>query len=535
MAAVTRWVDYLNSAAGSYTTGDPGVAGVGTPGSCFGTAAVSDSFNIGTTNNRLYLTIDGFALPGGGYITLASGSDLDPRFVAKDIAEKIHALGASGPDRLKHAKCFWVNDDSSNRLEIYSGNLGDGSAPGANAASVVVASGVNTAHLELGFGTSTPSNGSDPGNNFAGGIAVSGTYNGFFDETYKIVIGHEYPVQTPDQGGTNSYLGTITAAGAYNHSQDFSYLIYIDTTSGTTMNAGTGNVPTMSWEEDNYGADNGGPVELLYSDYWYNVGTKGLMVKFTDDSEFNTCVNPNEAWTIDCNAVQYTHPVSNAQGPLGTARFFYCSNRGDCSTTYSVTPVSGSYTDLGNRGLAITFINGASSNLQAGDEFYVHATPPQPNTLTSNGISNLNYGNVTVSTESSLKTVIFEIKSGAIKIDTVKFGLQSHGSFSHHDQGLNDTFFRFGTVGPGNTAGLGNDIYEWKSNVVAEDLSGGDSYLYATEANLSVVADADSSESIGTSTYMGMVADPIWLNIKLGNSEVGANSTINYRIYFDYL
>jgi hypothetical protein len=31
-----------------------------------------------------------------------------------------------------------------------------------------------------------------------------------------------------------------------------------------------------------------------------------------------------------------------------------------------------------------------------------------------------------------------------------------------------------------------------------------------------------------------MCADPIWLGIKLGTAEVGANSTINYRIYFDY-
>ena len=60
------------------------------------------------------------------------------------------------------------------------------------------------------------------------------------------------------------------------------------------------------------------------------------------------------------------------------------------------------------------------------------------------------------------------------------------------------------------------------------------SYLYATKEGLAVVADADSSEAIGTSTQGGMVADPIWLNIKLGASEVGANSTINYRIYFDY-
>jgi hypothetical protein len=526
MAAVTRWVDYLITEEGSSTAGEAGVNGAGTPGSRFGTAAVSDSFNIGTTNNRLYLTIDGFAIPGN-YITLASGSDLDPRFVAKDIAEKIHAKGSSGPDRLKHAKCFWVNNDSQNRLEIYSGNLGSN-------ASVVVTSGVNTAHLELGFGTSTASNGAalDPdlgGSNFNnGGVLVSGTYTGFFDEIYKIVIGDPYPINTPVQGGGNPFLGDITAAGAYEHSQDYSYIISIDTTSGTTMNAGTGNVPTMSWTEDNHGVDNGGPIELLYSDYWYNVGTHGLMVKFTDD-EFTT-VNP--AWTIDCDAVDAADG-GNADAPAGTAKYFYCSNRGDCSTVEATTAVSGSYCDLGNRGLSISF-NG-SNNLKAGDTFYVMATPPQPNTLTTNGISNLNYGNVTVTTESSVKTVMFEIKSGAVKIDTVKFGLQSHGTFSHHNEGLSDTYFRFGTVGPGNTAGIGDNEYEWMANVEHGHLSGGTSYLYATDANLSVVADADSSESIGTSTYMGMVADPIWLNIKLGTSEVGANSTINYRIYFDYL
>jgi hypothetical protein len=51
---------------------------------------------------------------------------------------------------------------------------------------------------------------------------------------------------------------------------------------------------------------------------------------------------------------------------------------------------------------------------------------------------------------------------------------------------------------------------------------------------LPVVVDADNSETIGASHYMGMVADPVFLAIKLGASEVGANSTINYRLYFDY-
>jgi len=184
------------------------------------------------------------------------------------------------------------------------------------------------------------------------------------------------------------------------------------------------------------------------------------------------------------------------------------------------------------KGVYILF-NG-NNNFRAGDEFHVICTPPQPQ---SYDISSLNYGNVTVSTESSVKCVIFEIMSGAVEMDTVKFGLQSHGTFSHHNAGNNDTKFRFGTVGPGNNAGVNPlDGYEWYANIAAGDIDNDvpPRYLFATEDNLSVVADADSSETMGNSHFMGMVVDPIFLNIKLGASEVGANSTINYRIYFDY-
>jgi hypothetical protein len=122
-------------------------------------------------------------------------------------------------------------------------------------------------------------------------------------------------------------------------------------------------------------------------------------------------------------------------------------------------------------------------------------------------------------------------------LSTVKFGLQSDGSFEHHDENLADTFFRFGTVVPGQPAGSSPiDGLEWRANVRADDISNDIplSYLFASKANLGVVADADDSETLGSSGFMGMTSDPIFLNIKLGASEVGANSTINYRIFFDY-
>jgi len=291
------------------------------------------------------------------------------------------------------------------------------------------------------------------------------------------------------------------------------------------MGAGTGNVPTLSWASTG-NVDNGGPIELLYPNYWYMLGTKGLMVKFSD-AVFNSC---DPAWTIACNAVQYAEG-SNTSAPAGTAKYYWGSDRGDnASATYTTS--STSFTQLGARGLYIKFTG--TTNFNAGDEFYILCQPPQPK---SYDISNLNYGNVTVSTESNVKTVMFEIASGAIEISTVKFGLQNHGTFQHHNEGNDDTKFRFGTVGPGNTAGSAPiSLREWRSSVTASDISSDTppSYLYATKENLAVVADADNSEVIGGSTYYGMVADPIWLGIRLGASEVGANSTINYRIFFDY-
>lgn len=513
MAATTRWVEYSVSDAGTTAS----VSGVGTRGFCEATASVSDTFDIGPTSNRLYLNID--SDPATTYITLASGTDLDPRFVAKDITEKIHNLGKTGQYEIgyDHAQCVWENDASDNRFIIYSGSLGSSSQ-------VTVSSGTNTAHLELGFGTRVETGGSPNANTSDANITVSGTYAGFLDEMYTIVINKETNVGTPSKGGSNTYTGTITAGGVFTHTSNITYTISIDTSNGTTMNGGTGNVPTMSWTSTG-SADDGGPIELLFANYWYNLGTKGVKVKFTD-AVFNT-VNP--AWTIACTYPQYAQGT-NTSAPIGTAQFVWSSTRGDDATAAYTTNTS--YMRLGTRGLYVKWTG--STNLQANDKFYVVCTPPQPQ---SYDVTNLNYGNVTVSTESSVKTVMFEIMSGAKEISSVKFGLQSDGSFSHHDQGNNDTKFRFGTIGPGNNSGSSPmNGKEWRASVTASDISSDTppSYLYATKEDLAVVADADNSETIGTSTYMGMVADPIWLCIKLGSSEVGANSTINYRIYFDY-
>jgi len=510
MAATTRWVEYAVSAEGVISTGGATISGVGTRAWVRANSSVGDSFSLGSSNNKLHLDFDGDT---STYITLVSGTDLDPRLVARDITEKIHATGKSWG--YENAQCVWEN----NKLKIYSGTLGSSSV-------ATVASGADTAHLELGFGDKTETPGAVSTNTYVGGLTTSGTYNGFFDEIYHIIANKEPQIGPPGKGGSNSYLGTITAGGVYQHTIDRSYIISIDVTNGTTMGAGTGNVPTMSWTSTGNFDDSAAPVELLYPNYWYKLGTKGVMVTFSD-AVFNTC---DPAWTIAC-----TYPaevvIGNDQAAAGTAKYIWSSSRGDDATA-AITTSNTTFTLLGSRGVYIKFTG--SGNFLAGDEFFVICKPPQP---TSYGITTLNYGNVTVSTNSAIKAVMFEIMSGGVEMSTVKFGLQSHGTFSHHDAGGADTEFHFGTIGPGNNAGTGSiDGKEWRANVSATDV-GSDtppSYLYATKKDLAVVADADTSEAIGASHYMGMVADPIFLGIKLGASEVGANSSVNYRVYFDY-
>ncbi len=402
-------------------------------------------------------------------------------------------------------------------------------------------SGTNSAHVQLGFtsGNVVAQGGTNQNlrsgtNSFNGDISISGTYYGFFDEEYMIVITND------DHGGDPSttrgigtvddsnitYGGTMTVGGIYNGAIDRTYKLQIDVTNGTTMGGGRGNVPRMRWTvtvgtTDDMKSANW--IELLYPNYWYSLGTKGLQVKFTD------AVFSNGYFEIPVYVAEYAQGT-NSSAALGTARMIYTSTRGDYIDSDIVTPASGTWMTLGSKGLYISF--SGTNNLSAGDEFRVVCAGPHPGAQANYDISSLNYGNVTVSTDSDVKCVMFEIEAGAEEMSTVKFGLQNNGTFSHHEAGNDDTYFRFGTVGPDNV----KNGYEWYPDIAYTDLDSDTppAFLYATEDNLSVVSTADASESVGNYELAGLTSDPIWLTIHLGASETGANSTINYRLYFDY-
>ena len=529
MAAVTRWNEYPVSRtsymASSYVKGQRGYK------DSTSLSPTKSTFTINGSQNQLHLQLDG---AGSISLTLASGTDLDGRFVAKDITEQLHT--GSG-DKYELAQCEWgcLPGPQKNGFRIYSGKTGSGSA-------VTVSSGVNTAHIELGFSTGAGTGGSNTSMgigayNFNGSVLVSGTWHGFWDETYMIMIADNADAGdptangidlTPTQGGSNAYAGTMTVGGIYSDETKTAdtYQIHISTANGTTVGAGAGSVPQYMISTHANDNNPGAYVDILYADYWYPVGTQGVKVRW-EDAVFNTVA---DAWTIDVEASDNAEG-SNSLAPIGTAKYVWASNRGDDSGDIPVTTASGGYTQLGSRGLYITF--SGSTWLKAGEVYYVMCQAPQPS---SYNITQLNYGNVTVSTDSPVKTVAFEIMSGAEEISSVKFGLQSHGSFSYHD-GAN-TKFRFGTVGPTNTATdpvSSTTGLEWWPDVASTDIDSDvpPGYLYATEDDLSVVASADLSEDVGSQqTYLQ--SDPIWLCILLGANETGANSTINYRLYFDY-
>ena len=533
MVAVSRFVEF--SATGqTFATGNSTQAPCkGTRGFSRGTGLSSgdDSFTIAlNVNDQLLVNINAVA---NATITLASGTDLDPRFVARDIAYKLHS--ANSDNAFKFSQCEFRNGgggtNSRNSFIIYSGALG--SNVGANDVNVS-SPGSRDATATLGFDTPNEQAGVDfSGGSYIGTLTVSGAYGGQFDDFYTIMISDAETVGSATPNGGNTYIGTATTGGIYTGTASDTYTITIDTTAGSVMGAGSGNVPTFTVADAPGTDDNANPIELLYPLHWYDVANLGVRIKFTDAVFGN-----GDSFTV------VGTPGSGSGYPkaVGAAKYIFTSSQEDSTKAHSIAAVTTQVTgtQLGTRGVTVSFSDAGDLNLQ--QVFRVICRGPQP---TNSDVTQLNFGNVTVSTQSSVKVVWFELISGAVSMSTVKFSLQSDGTFQHHDEGNADTEFHYGTVGAGNDApGAGatsNSQTEFPvntngvGNIAATDIDSdtAPSYLFATKADLAVVNSADNAETLGN--YLGgVVSDFVYLAIKLGANETGANSTINYRMYFDF-
>ena len=517
MVAVTRFVQFDPDADTSMTMDtNQTVSGTGSPGYAESNSAAPSTVTItSSVDDQIEVEIDSSG--NQVIVTLSSGTGLDARVVARDITYQLKAEALTYSE-LEHVMCEYIN----NKFRITSSSLGTTSN-----VSITHPGGRSCLHL-LGWAASkggaltlTTQAGQATSNNgaYTGQPSVGGTYKGQFDDIYTVMIGKDHPVQDPTVSGL--YAGTAESAGDWNEASDAEYTVLVSTTNGSVMNAGSGNVPTFTVTSSGGTPDNvATPQEILYSDYWYDIGTRGVRMRFSDAPFGN-----GDTIKIYCDAIQYAVATSGA-APVGSAKYVWSSRREGKSPSATTTQVTG--TAVGTKGVTIAFSD--SGQHTARDEFRIICSGPQPSVL---GVTTLNYGSVTVSTYSPTKVVWFEILSGATVMSSTKFGLQSHGTASHHDTGNDDTYFAFGTGGEGSP---GSDGTEWKSGVLGNsdlDDSTPPSYLSATEGNLSEVSTADLSETVGIANGE-MVSDFVYLAVKLGASEVGANPSINYRMFFDF-
>ncbi len=534
MVAVSRWVRFPIAATTGFTS-----AQAGTRGLQRGTANTADSFTVpGSANNQIRVNVNGASAPAPYQITLTSGTNLDPRFVARDIQRKLQAAGAGVNTGFEYCQVEFSNWKSSNgygQFIIRSGTTGGSSSVAITAgdSSALSLLGLSSLATEAGSVNHTGTSTAAVNAAYTGSVSVSGTYRGAFDDVYNVIICPTQPVGTATYGGGNTYgvanAGVATAGGFWNGDNNETYTVTISTANGSVVGGGTGFVPTFtvtSTQSDTVAT----AQEILYANEPYFIGTRGLTLKFTDapfangDTIVIVCTKPT---TVD---------GSNATAAVGTAKYHYRSMLGDDSSSATTTSIGGSA--LGRKGITISWSN--SGVLTPRDEWKIVCRGPTPEAY---GVTSMVYGNVTVTTESAVKVHVFEIQSGAVDMSSVKFSLQSHGTFAHHDAGNSDTFFRFGTAGygsPGDGVSTAHTGPEWTASVTAANIgadktsgnTGAPIMLSHSKADLAVVSSADDAEVVGNK---GLVSDFIWTNIRLGAEESGANSTINYRLYFDYV
>ncbi len=523
MTATSRWVRYPVAGTTEVST-----ALVGQRGFSRGTDNVGDTFTISSANNNIRVNCDGV---GAQQITLTSGTSLDPRFVAKDIQRKVQAFGSSGNGFKWFTGEFsnLLSSDGESHFIFKSGTSGASST-------VAITDGDNNGRSTLGLSTVSEVAGDikhtdytrslSTGNSAYGGtVTVTGTYGGLLDEEYHVVCTNAaMSVLTP--GGGNTYAGTASVSGDYNHDTACSYTVTIDASGGNeVMNAGSGSVPTFTVNDTGgLNDDVATGQELLFSDYYYYVGSFGVRVKYTD-AQFGN----GDTFTIVCT------PAAGGGGSVGAATIRYYSDRGDdasANVTSQLTPV-----DIGTKNVSMSWTAGT---LAVKDAWRVLCKSPTPEAY---GVTSMSYGNVTVTTNSPVKVHQFEIVSGAKVLSNVKFSLQSDGTFSHHDAGDGDTEFHFGTAGPDNRGEGSGPVadagVEWTADTAATDISqdkvggntGAPTFLWSSKDDLAVVADADNAETVGNTD---LTSDAIFTAIQLGANETGANSSIVYRCYFDY-
>ena len=179
MTATSRWVRYPISSATYVSTSK-----VGTPGEARGSALAADAITIpGSSDNQLKVALDGQSAPAPYQLTLTAGTDLCPRFIARDIQRKVQALystvlvdDAAKALAYRYFQCEFINFGSAagkSQFVCRSGSTGGSSA-------VSIQDGDSTVLTLLGMNSQTTAagtvyhRGSTTANTYAGTTTVTG-------------------------------------------------------------------------------------------------------------------------------------------------------------------------------------------------------------------------------------------------------------------------------------------------------------------------------------------------------------------------
>ena len=538
--AIPRWVEMYTNSSGvglsAYLNAghtQDYMAGRGTPAVLHGSLPPSMPITITSSNSNLLISMNDGLSGNSKTITLASGTNLDPRVMARDITDRMHRDYPVNTPIWTQAYCLWWGDGFSLHTGI----------AGLNA-SVSVQYTANSAAATLGFTEGVVSYGSDNNrlykggiaagnkttNTYSGSISVSGTsFAGAWDEYTVVAINSDAGL---GQGSarlithaSGTYPGTVTLGGIYNHSTSTTYHVTV-TTSGSAsyMNGVLNAVPTMSWYVD-YGSGDvsaSGTTQLLYPKLPYPLGTKGLWIKFSN-APFGY---PGDAWQIQASGI--IAPTGyDYQWGSAMRKVIWSSIKGDVQWNYQSTQTYGNYFPIGTKGIYVAA--NQNYNVSPGDTFRFRVPGPVPYNY---DLTSINLGNITVTTSSRVFCARFDLIGGATELTTVKFSLLDDGGMAYHD-GIN-TAIRFGTVGPGQPAVTQSYQVEWWNQVNVQDLVPPQpSYLYAINANLTEVSTADDSQVIGVDPFDALISDYIFSAVMLGADESG-QKTMVYRCYYDY-
>lgn len=538
--AIPRWVEMYTNSSGiglsAYLNAGHThsyMYGRGTPAALHGSMPSSIPITITSANSDLLVTMNDGLAASSKTFTLASGTNLDPRVIARDITDKMHREYPVNTPIWTQAYCLWWGTGFEIRTGI----------AGANA-SVKVDYTSNSAASTLGFTHGTTAYGSDnlrlynggvaagnkTTNTWSGSMSVSGTsFASAWDEYTVVAVnsdagtGQGTASITTHASGT--YPGTVTLGGVYNHTTSTTYHLTVSVSgSASYMNGIKDAVPVMNWYSDVGGGDttSSGSIQLLYPNYPYPLGNKGLWVKFSN-APFSY---PGDAWQIQASGI--VTPVGfDYQWGSAMRKVIWSSLRGDTEWTQQDTATFNNYFRIGRKGLYVSA--NQDYNVAPGDTLRFRLPGPVPYRF---DITSINLGNITVTTASRVFAVRFDLIGGAVELTNVKFSLLDNGGMGYHD-GVNTQFY-FGTVGAGQPAVNSNYDVEWWNQVNTSDMTTPKpDYLYSIDENLTEVSTADDSKTVGIDPFDSLVSDYIYAAVRLGADESG-QKTVVYRCYFDY-